>query len=189
MASQHYEQSVKDPLPDAVADVDKEERFVQEYLKDREVYEDMSEDDFLIDNLLEGVPKQATTKLSVQPTRFGDVLSEKEIFEKIESAVPRSTKKSTAWAVNVWCDWSDYRANKSEDVPPSLEGIGNEQLSCWLPRLILEARNKKGEQYIGRSLYCLCAAIQRFVREERVRHNGATVDIFKDQVSIILGEC
>ena len=44
----------------------------------------------------------------------------------------------------------------------------------------MEARNKKGEEYIGSTLYVLCAAIQRFVREDRVGSNGASVDIFKD---------
>ena len=118
---------------------------------------------------------------SVQPKRFADPVSEKEILDMIKSAVPQSTKLSTTWSANIWQDWLEYRQSKGdEDVPPPLVGINNDQLGYWLPRFVLEVQNKKGSEYIGSTIYALCAGIQRFVREDRVASNKVTVDIFKD---------
>ena len=80
----------------------------------------MDDDDFKCENLLEGVPREATLDGGVQSKRFTDPVSEKDVLEKIKSTVPQSTKQSTVWAANIWQDWLEYLQTKGEELPHSL---------------------------------------------------------------------
>jgi len=51
----------------------------------------------------------------------------------------------------------------------------------WLPLFVTEARKHDGKRYPGRTLYNLCAAIQRAVREDRLPKDGHPLDIYSDQ--------
>ena len=80
-------------------------------------------------------------------------------------------------------NWSEHQQSKRSDIPPPLVGISNQQLSSWLPRFVVEARNQKGEEYNGSIMYySLCAGVQRFVREDRACSNSVNIDIFKDMI-------
>lgn len=142
MATQQYERSVEEAATTSQSQLSNveadDDEYIDQYLKDLESYEDMGEDQFKYDNLLMGVPRDDESVQPrdadenvprddecVEPKRFADAVSEKEILDKIKSAVPRSTKQSTAWSANTWQDW---RQSKGEDVPPSLVGINNYQL-------------------------------------------------------------
>ena len=99
---------------------------------------------------------------------------------KIDGAIPRSTRKTTMWAVNTWECWRDCRKEENADIPPSLDGIDNNDLNHWLARFVIEGRNQNGEHYTGSILYSLCAGIQRHVREKRMMSKGDAIDIYKD---------
>ena len=161
-ASQMYEQFAND-----------EDEFIEQYLKDSEQYDGMDESSFSLDNLMAGVAQTTSSciiDIGVQKKRFAEPISESEMLEKIKNAIPQSTKRSTAWAANVWQDWLENRQKSGEEVPPCLAGIDNQQLGRWFPRFIMEARDQRGNEYIGRSIYALCAAVQRYIRESRVEY-------------------
>ena len=65
----------------------------------------------------------------------------------------------------------------SADVPPSLDGISNEELNHWLAWFDIEACTQKGEEYNGGPL--LFTGIQCYIRERRVATNGEPIDIYK----------
>ena len=93
------------------------------------------------------------------------VKSERNILDKIESAISRSTRKTTLWSVNTWREWVQHRWSNGSSVPPELDEITNDELNNLLACFVVEARNKDGELYKGGTLYSLCSAIQRYVRE------------------------
>ena len=135
----------------------------EESLKDHNPEDDCSEVDDAVDN------------------RFGKPVTEEDIVAQIESAVPKSTRKTTSWGVKIWETWIENRSRIGTDIPPYLEYITNEQLNYWLARFVMEVRNQKGEPYTGGALYGICAAIQRYIREKRaVNSQGEYLDIYKD---------
>ena len=86
-----------------------------------------------------------------------------------------------AWGVRVWTTWVAHRKGLNADIPPSLELITNEELNHWLSQFVMEVRNQNGQPYIGATLYGICAALQRFIREKRaVLNQGEPLDIYKD---------
>ena len=156
---------------------------IEWYLIDSECYDDMSENDFSYDQLMDGmVVKQKLISAGDDGSRFAEPVTEEDLLRKIGDAIPKSTRKSTKWAVSTWQEWSSYRKKKASEpvAPPPLDGISDEDLSLWLPRFIMEVRNQKGELYNGGTLYGLCAGIQRYIREDRVSNGGMPVDIYKD---------
>ena len=67
--------------------------------------------------------------------RFGDAVTEEDILRNIESAIPKSTKKSTAWAVRIWASWVKHRTDTGSEVPSSsLQAIDNVELNHWMTR-------------------------------------------------------
>lgn len=117
--------------------------------------------------------------------RFAEPITEDMIIQKINGAIPKSTRRTTQWAVKVWDTWAAERnsrvsgSNENPVVP--LETIDNEQLNIFLSRFVNEARNSNGEPYTGGTLYSLCAGIQRFVRQNRASTpRSAPLDIYKD---------
>ena len=116
-------------------------------------------------------------------TRFGPPVSEEDIISKMEGTIPKSTRNSTKWAVKVWDDWVENRKNQASspyNIPPNLVNVTNAQLSHWMSRMIMEVRNQKGQPYSGTTLYGLCAGIQRFVRDDRIKSNNfEALDIYK----------
>ena len=81
-----------------------------------------------------------------------------------------------------WESWVDHRKSlKTAEIPPNLEHITNEDLNYWLARFVMEVRNQNGQPYVGGTLYGLCAALQRYVREKRaILSQGEPLDIYKD---------
>ena len=63
-------------------------------------------------------------------------------------------------------------------MPPHLENIDNEQFNYWLSRFVIEVRNKNGEHYHSGTLYSICAGLQRYIREKRMKDNLLTFTKF-----------
>ena len=97
------------------------------------------------------------------------------LLEKVDAAVPCFTCANTKWAVSTWTSW---RAERKGEKPPELINITNQQLSECLPLFVPEARRRDGEKYPGNTLHNLRAAMQCFVRDDRLHKNGSAVDIF-----------
>ena len=141
----------------------------------------------LSEETVKGQAESENKSESTLSSRFGPLVSEEDILKKIHGAIPKSTKNSTKWAVNVWNEWVANRKSQVAlpcDIPPSLVNITNVHLSHWMCRMVMEVRNQKGEEYSCVSLYGLCAGIQRFVREDRMKTNN--IDIYKCQEPLIL---
>ncbi|XP_011408935.1 PREDICTED: zinc finger MYM-type protein 2-like [Amphimedon queenslandica] len=120
--------------------------------------------------------------------RFVNV-TEEEILAKIKGAVPRTTKRSTEWAVSVWRKWRDSKRLASDsEYPPELDFITNEEVNRWLARFVFEVRTLKGEEYSGESLYGLCSGIQRYIREKRSDRNDEPIDLahFRSSFNAVL---
>jgi hypothetical protein len=83
-------------------------------------------------------------------------------MEKIESAVPLSTRKTT-WAVNFWESWHKHCEKTGSDILSCLVVTTNDELKNWLARFVMEVRNRQGDPYIGGTLYGICAAIQQYI--------------------------
>ena len=88
----------------------------------------------------------------------------------VEESVPETTRANTKWAVTTLQEWVAERSGVTHnDIPVSVTNATNQQLSYWLPLSITENRKHDGKRYPGRTLYNLCAALQRSVREYRWR--------------------
>ena len=88
---------------------------------------------------------------------FAQPVTEDDILRNIESAIPTSTRRSTAWGVRVWTTWVAHRKGLNADIPPSLELITNEELNHWLSRFVMEVRNQNGQPYIA--VWNLCCIV------------------------------
>ena len=112
---------------------------------------------------------------------FASPLSSEELLSKVEESVPENTRANTKWAVTTWQEWVAERSRVTpDDIPVSLTDATNQQLSYWLPLFVTEARKRDGKRYPGRTLYNLCAALQRSVREYRLTKSCEPLDIFSD---------
>ena len=118
---------------------------------------------------------------TVSNTRFAKPVSDEEIRSRITTAIPRSTAKTTSWAVRLWNLWAQSRAMEDGATPPPLDQITNDSLNFWLSRFVMEIRNEQGEEYQSGTLYSVCAGIQRYIREKRLAFDIAEpLDIYKD---------
>ena len=114
---------------------------------------------------------------------FASPLSSEELFSKVAESVPENMCANTKWAVTTWQEWVAERSRDTpDDIPVSLTDATNQQLSYRLPLFVTEARKRDGKRYPGRTLYNLCAALQRSVREYRLIKSGEPLDIFSDQL-------
>ena len=138
----------------------------------------MAKDGFGV--MVEDPKKIDDTKLSRQE-RFASPVTEDDILKKIKDAVPSNTR-TTEWCVKAGEDWRKWRESGSAGVPPQLDfGMSNKELSFWLPHFIVGVHTQKGNYYNGGSLYGICAGIQRYIREKRVKcNNEESIDIYKD---------
>ncbi len=109
--------------------------------------------------------------------RFTAPKSDSEVKAAKENAVPKSTAKSTSWAVNIWREWRSHRMQACGShlaCPPHLLLCRDHELDYWLTRFILEVTRKDGQPYPS-TLYGLVCGIMRYVRELHPQWN-----FFKD---------
>jgi hypothetical protein len=97
------------------------------------------------------------------------LISDEELEKMKESRIPLNTKHNTAWAVRVWKEWADERNSKApgnEKVEPDICKVSDVELRHWLAKFVVEVRKKasKGECYPPNTLYQLCCALLRYLR-------------------------
>ena len=71
-------------------------------------------------------------------SRFATPITEEEISEKRESAIPENTKKDTQYCISVWEEWCEHRRQTTSSTIPSLSSIKSSELQYWLLRFIHE---------------------------------------------------
>ena len=118
-------------------------------------------------------------QLPPPPSRFAVSMSDKAVEEAKQAAIPKKTKKDTAWCAKIWNDWSSQRnsSSASGEHVPDIANMEITQLQRWMSRFVLEIRKTDGTPYPPESIYHIVCGIMRFVR-----HNGKPeVDFFRDQ--------
>ena len=88
-----------------------------------------------------------------------------EIEQKERDRNP--TRRSTAWSINVYRVWDEYRNTQIEtvrdeyrSVPVNLGTTPVEEVNCWFTRFILEVMRGDVKSYLNpRSIYSLVCSI------------------------------
>ena len=116
-----------------------------------------SEDDLPeVDQLFSQVPlpddfdnlEPAASGTSTDNGRFGPLVTDSEVSNLQEAAVPTNTKKNTTWAMNVWKEWATYRKQlNSANCPLYMLTMSPAELDKWLSRFVLEVRRRNGNVY------------------------------------------
>ena len=110
--------------------------------------------------------KQACSK---KDTRFAAPKTDAELQQAQKLAVPKTTQKSTQWAVNIWKEWSAQRRDIAPLItrnwPPYLLIQNSSQLDYWLSMFVLEVRRRDGLPYPPNTLYSMCCGLMRYVRD------------------------
>ena len=126
-------------------------------------------------------PKQLMqlAQLPPPPSRFAIPMSDKAVEEAKQAAIPKKTKKDTAWCAKIWNDWSSQRnsSSASGEHVPDIANMEITQLQWWMSRFVLEIRKKDGTPYPPESIYHIVCGIMRFVR----LNGKPEVDFFRDQ--------
>ena len=95
-------------------------------------------------------------------SRFAVLKTDSDVDEAKASSVPKNTKKSTDWAVNIWKQWSAHRrrvCSLYSEWPVHLYIAQPQELNYWLSKFVLEARKNNGEPYPPDTLYNICAGL------------------------------
>ena len=81
-----------------------------------------------------------------------------EIEQRERDRIPKKTRQSTAWSVNVYRVWAEYRNTQIEtlgdeyrSVPVDLGTTPVEEVNYWLTRFILEVMRGDGKPYPANS--------------------------------------
>ena len=81
-----------------------------------------------------------------------------EIEQRERDRIPKKTRQSTAWSVNVYGVWAEYRNTQIEtlgdeyrSVPVDLGTTPVEEVNYWLTRFILEVMRGDGKPYPANS--------------------------------------
>ena len=75
-------------------------------------------------------------------SRFAELKSDNDIEQAKASSVPKNTKKSTDWAVNIWKDGSVHKrsvCSSYAEWPIHLFIAQPQELNYWLSKFVLEA--------------------------------------------------
>ena len=115
---------------------------------------------------------------STSLSRFASLKSDQEVEEVKKGSTAKNTSKNTAWAINIWKEWSTHRqhtCSSYSDWPVHLLIATPDQLDYWLSKFVVEAKNKNGESYPPNTLYGICCGLMRYVRDLHPE-----VNFFKD---------
>ena len=113
-----------------------------------------------------------------EENRFAFV-TDKDIINEVEGAVPEKTKKQTRWCYNVFTSWRESRLRRATceaEKPPELCKMTQAELCLWLPRFIFEIRKENGADYSEVSVYNIFCGIQRYIRQ----NGNPELDFFAD---------
>ena len=79
--------------------------------------------------------------------RFTIPKTDAEVMQAQHSSVPKTTAKSTKWAVNIWKMWSQNRCELNGDGPSLPQLLSLEMLELAMQICTAEIRRKDGKEY------------------------------------------
>lgn len=134
---------------------------------------------FDVDDFLKELEKQDNIKTEQDdvrtdpPERFGKPVNSTEIKELHKSQESTNTRRNTSWGVKVFDDWRKSRnANASLEMQlPDLLSGSSQDLDQILSCFVIECRRADGSPCPPKTLYQLCAAILRFMRDNDIDLN------------------
>ena len=92
--------------------------------------------------------------------------------------IPKKTRQSTAWSVNVYLAWAEYRntqieslGNEYRSIPVDLAITPVEEVNYRLTRFILEVMSGHGKPYPANSLYAISTGLLRHSRVDLNRYD------------------
>ena len=69
---------------------------------------------------------------------FAAPVSEKDILQAKQRAVPEKTQRDTNYCVRLWDEWCTHRQRATLELIPPLTTLANSQLQHWMSRFVLE---------------------------------------------------
>lgn len=134
---------------------------------------------FDVDEILKELEKQDNIKTEQDdvrtdpPERFGKPVNSTEIKELYKSQESTNTRRNTSWGVKVFDDWRKSRnANSGLEMQlPDLLSCSSQDLDHILSCFVIECRRADGSPYPPKTLYQMCAAILRFMRDNEIDLN------------------
>ena len=93
-------------------------------------------------------------------SRFGNKLISDFELKMSKGFVPKSTEKSTVWAVRNFQPWCGWREKQRNPVPKDLLDCSNgEMLNRWLSLSVKETRRVDGKLFPSSMLYLVSSVI------------------------------
>ena len=108
---------------------------------------------------------------------FAAPVSEEDIQQAKQNAVPKSTQRDTQYCVRMWEGWCRSREQSVNCVIPPLCELNKSQLQHWMSRFVLKLRKKDGTEFPPNSLYHICCGLMRYLHSS----GKPELDIFKDK--------
>ena len=120
---------------------------------------------------------------------FGDEFDKSACFQNPSTAneveqrerdrlIPKKTRQSTAWSVNVYLAWAEYRntqieslGNEYRSIQVDLAITPVEEVNYRLTRFILEVMSGDGKPYRANSLYAISTGLLRHSRVDLRRND------------------
>lgn len=106
------------------------------------------------------IPGAEENSVDYSDDRFSPPISEEDIKNLINSQTNDNTRKNTKWAIGVFNEWRSARARRGDDIK-KFDKLESAEMNYWLQRFVLEARNKKGDEYPPKSLYSIICGLLR----------------------------
>lgn len=165
---------------------DSDDLILSQALESFENFDELDEKDvefgnftFDVDEFLKELEKQDNIKTEQYdvrtdpPERFGKPVNSTEIKELHKSQESTNTRRNTSWGVKVFDDWRKSRnANSGLEMQlPDLLSCSSQDLDHILSCFVIECRRADGSPYPPKTLYQLCAAILRFMRDNEIDLN------------------
>ena len=131
----------------------------------------------------------ASSTSTAQTSRFRAPTTDEQVLEAQKSSVPKTTSRSTAWALNLWKEWTKSRENSGADYPDRpLHLLQLAGLDYWMSKFILEVRCRDGKEYPPNTLYQICCGIMRHARHYCPELNFFTQSEFSGLKKTLDGE-
>ena len=129
--------------------------------------------------------------------QYGSPKTSKEVEEARKRGIPVKTQDQNKWVGNIWREWVQYCLQYSCVEPEEKEHklledfckMSKQAMNFWLGKFVLEVRRKDGRPYSPDTLYQICCALLRLLREV----DRADVNILADpmfcQFRVTLDAC
>ena len=110
---------------------------------------------------------------------FSNYIDHKEIIDKINSTQNKNTEKKHKWAVTKFGNW--LKTQPLHMIPRyDLQEYLDTDIKEWLPRFIIQVKDKNGEKYKPKTLFEMILSLQQYINDYRQRQNQDIVKFLVD---------